>query len=65
MSDAGQMLVLASDGSTVYSSAGRFSELSSGAVLVAGQFLTSPDGRSRLVVQTDGNLVSYTDGVAR
>jgi hypothetical protein len=37
------------------------STLESGQVLPASQYLTSPSGRCRLVMQDDGNLVLYND----
>lgn len=40
------------------------SELSAGAALHRGTFLTSPNGLYRLVMQADGNLVLYSDSRA-
>lgn len=36
--------------------------VSAGHRLTAGQFVTSPDGLNRLIMQSDGNLVEYSDG---
>ncbi|MHC2186154.1 hypothetical protein [Rathayibacter agropyri] len=67
--DDGRLVIVRSDSSTAWSSDSEQSAtqdvLASGRSLSAGQQLTSPDGRSRSMMQGDGNFVVYSDGVAR
>jgi L,D-peptidoglycan transpeptidase YkuD (ErfK/YbiS/YcfS/YnhG family) len=63
LKDTGELGVWRPDNSKAWST-GRDTpdRLRPGQSLYAGQQLTSPDGRSRFVVQTDGNVVFYGAG---
>lgn len=60
----GTLVLQNAAGSTVWSSRAPDS-MSAGGVLTAGQALVSADARTRLVMQSDGNLVVYVDGRPR
>lgn len=69
ISDDGRLVIVRSDSTTAWTSDSEQSAtqdvLTSGRSLSAGQQLTSPDGRSRAIMQGDGNFVVYSGGVAR
>ena len=63
--DDGNVVLYGAGGAVAYDFATAEPEfLDQGGTLLAGERLTSEDGRTSLVMQTDGNLVLYTGGVA-
>ena len=60
----GAVVIYSADGASLWSTGTYNDELMPGEELTAGESLQSPDGTYLLIMQGDGNLVLYIDGVA-